>query len=140
MKITETMILDCYDNFKKGKIDFVPAGMNPTSAKMTMEWLDSIINTGQSYNRTASLLQYELILNQIEKDYGKRKAMEAAKTLMTYCQQYNKKSHIQILKKFLEFPEQKTNFSIKIANLFKKIFKALFGQTFQNILKKSLTN
>ena len=31
--ITERMILECYEAFKKGDKDFAPEGMNDTSAK-----------------------------------------------------------------------------------------------------------
>jgi hypothetical protein len=101
-KITKKMILECYEAFKSGTLDKVPKGMNPSSAKMTMQWLNSILNTGQSYNRGASLLQYRVILEKIRQDYGIHKAAEAALVLMDYCQENRKDSHLDILFCFLD--------------------------------------
>ena len=100
-KITEEMTLECYEAFRKGNLNHVPKGMNGTSAKMTMFWLDSILNTKKPYNRSASLMQYSVILEKIKQDYGSQRAKEAALVLMEYCKKHNKQSHIIILERFI---------------------------------------
>jgi hypothetical protein len=75
-KITEEMILECYEAFRAGNLNHEPKGMNGTSAKMNMRWLDSILNTRKSYNR--SCMQYSVILERIRQDYGSQRAKEAA--------------------------------------------------------------
>jgi hypothetical protein len=99
--ITEEMILECYEAFKVGNLNHVPNGMSPNSAQMTMKWLDSILMTGKSYNRSGSLMQYSLILEKIKQDYGQQKAKNAALVLMEYCEKNNKQSHITILERFI---------------------------------------
>jgi len=99
--ITEEMILKCYEAFKVGNLNHVPIGMNATSAKMTMRWLDSILNTKKSYNRSGSLMQYNVILEKIRQDYGSPRAKEAALVLMEYYEQHNRQSHIMILERFI---------------------------------------
>ncbi|EIC29208.1 hypothetical protein [Methylomicrobium album] len=98
--IIKAMILECYEAFKEGRLKHVPQDMKPTSAKMTMNWLESILNTREPYNRSGSLLQYKIILEKIEKEFGPQRAREAALVLMPYCQKYNKQSHISILQRF----------------------------------------
>ena len=99
--ITEEMILKCYEAFEAGNLNYVPIGMNATSAKMAMRWLDSILNTKKSYNRSGSLMQYSVILEKIRQDYGSPRAKEAALVLMEYCKKHNKQSHIIILERFI---------------------------------------
>jgi hypothetical protein len=101
IKITEEMILECYEAFRAGNLNHVPKGMNGTSAKMNMFWLDSILNTRKSYNRSGSCMQYSVILEKIKQDYGSQRAKEAALVLMEYCEQYNRQSHITILERFI---------------------------------------
>ncbi|MDO9267867.1 MAG: hypothetical protein Q7T96_02010 [Methylobacter sp.] len=100
-KITEEMILACYEAFRAGNLNHEPKGMNGTSAKMTMRWLDSILNTRKSYNRSGSCMQYRVILERIRQDYDSQRAKEAALVLMEYCEQHNKQSHIMILERFI---------------------------------------
>lgn len=100
-KITEEMILECYEAFREGNLNHVPEGMGVTSAKMTMDWLNSILNTGKSYNRSGSLMQYKVILERITKDYDSERAKKAALVLMEYCEQHNKQSHIAVLEQFI---------------------------------------
>lgn len=99
--ITEEMILECYEAFKAGNLSYVPNGMSSSSAQMTMKWLDSILITGKSYNRSGSLMQYRLVLEKIKQDYGQQKAKNAALVLMEYCEKNNKQSHITILESFI---------------------------------------
>lgn len=68
-KITEEMINECYEAFRIGNKDHVPHGMNQTSAKITMIWLDSLINTLKPYYRSGSLM-----LEKIRQDYGLERA------------------------------------------------------------------
>jgi hypothetical protein len=100
--ITEEMILECYEAFRAGNLNYVPNGMNVTSAKITMSWLNSILNTYKSYNRSGSLMQYRVILEKIRQDYGNQKAKKAALVLMEYCQRHNWQSHIMILERFIK--------------------------------------
>lgn len=99
--ITKEMILDCYKAFKEGRLDHKPKDMSPTAAKMTMDWLNSILITGRPYNRSGSLMQYSVILEKIKQDYDSQRAREAALVLMPYCEKYNKQSHISILQQFI---------------------------------------
>jgi len=99
--ITEEMFSECYEAFREGNLTHVPKGMNPTSAKMTMGWLEAILNTGRSFNRSGSLMQYKVILEKIRQDYGSERAKKAALVLMEYCEKYNKQSHIMILERFI---------------------------------------
>jgi|GEM_PF-3452251 predicted restriction endonuclease len=85
-KITEEMILECYEAFRAGNLNHEPKGMTVTSAKMTMAWLDSLINTGKPYHRDGSALQYEIILNRIKEDYGVEKLLKAKAVLMEHCE------------------------------------------------------
>jgi hypothetical protein len=99
--ITEEMILECYEAFRARNRNHVPNGMNVTSAQMTMRWLDSILNTYKSYNRSGSLMQYRVILEKIRQDYGNQKAEKAALFLKEYCQRYNRQLHIKILEQYI---------------------------------------
>lgn len=100
-KITEEMIVECYEAFKARKLNYVPSGMSISSAQMTMKWLNSILNTKKSYNRSGSLMQYSVILEKIKQDYGNQKAKETAFVLMEYCEQNNRQSHMLILERFI---------------------------------------
>ena len=99
--ITEKMILECYDAFEKGNRKFVPEGMNETSARMTMSWLNCMLNTRTCFNRGGSLMQYRVILERISLDYGSQRAKEAALSQMKYYVRYKRESHITILKGFI---------------------------------------
>jgi hypothetical protein len=99
--ITEKMILECYEAFRAGNLNYVPKAMNDNSAKMMMVWLHSILNTKKSYNRGGSLMQYRVILEKIRQDYDSQRAKEAALVLMEYCEQHNRQSHIMILERFI---------------------------------------
>ena len=66
-----------------------------------MKWLNSILNTKKSYNRSGSLMQYNVILEKIRQDYDSQRAKEAALVLMEYCEQ----SHITILERFINPPK-----------------------------------
>ncbi|NOU20478.1 MAG: hypothetical protein HOO93_01580 [Methyloglobulus sp.] len=101
-KITEKMITECYEAFRSGNKGYVPQDMNPTSAKMNMIWLDSLINTFKPYHRSGSLMQYGLILEKIKQDYGVDRARKAAESAMPYCLQMNKQSHISILERYIK--------------------------------------
>jgi hypothetical protein len=101
-KITEQMILECYVAFINKNRECVPKGMDRTSAKMTMSWLDCMLNTRKSYNRSGSLMQYRVILERIRQDYGSQRAKEAALSQMEYHERYNKQSHIMILERFIK--------------------------------------
>jgi hypothetical protein len=95
-KITEQMFLECYNEFKNGNREYIPKGMNENSAKMTMLWLDSLF-TGKPYHRDGSALQYKLILDRIDKDYGNEKLIKAKSVLMEHCEwslKYHNKPHI----------------------------------------------
>jgi hypothetical protein len=50
--IIEEMILGCYYAFIEGNRKFVPEGMNETSSRMTMSWLNCMLNTGACFNRS----------------------------------------------------------------------------------------
>jgi len=100
-KITEEMITECYEAFRSGNKDYVPQGMNHTSAKMTMIWLDSLINTFKPYHRSGSLMQYGLILEKIKQDYGVDIAKKAAESAMPYCLKNDRQSHISILERYI---------------------------------------
>ena len=95
------MILECYEEFKNGNLECVPEGMKKTSAEMTMSWLDCMLNTRTSYNRSGSLMQYRVILERIRQDYGNQRAREAALSQIEYHKRYKKKSHIIILERFI---------------------------------------
>ena len=103
--ITELMLLECYEAFKNGDKNFIPEGMNDTSAKMTMTWLDSLFS-GKPYHRDGSALQYKLILERIKNDYGREQLLKAKSVLMEHCEwslkKHNKKriSHRKILNSF----------------------------------------
>ena len=99
--ITEKMILECYDAFEKGNRKFVPEGMNETSARMTMSWLNCMLKTRTCFNRGGSLMQYRVILERISLDYGSQIAKEAALSQMEYCVRYKRESHITILNGFI---------------------------------------
>jgi hypothetical protein len=99
--ITEEMILGCYYAFIEGNREFVPEGMNETSARMTMSWLNCMLNTGACFNRRGSLMQYRVILERITLDYGSQRAKEAALSQMEYYVRYNRESHIKILERFI---------------------------------------
>ena len=99
--ITEEMILGCYYAFIEGNREFVPEGMNETSARMTMSWLNCMLNTGACFNRRGSLMQYRVILERISLDHGSQRAKEAALSQMEYCVRYNRESHIEILERFI---------------------------------------
>ena len=99
--ITEKMISECYDAFEGGNRKFVPEGMNETSARMTMSWLNCMLNTRTCFNRGGSLMQYRVILERISLDHGSQRAKEAALSQMEYCVRYNRKSHIKILEWFI---------------------------------------
>ena len=99
--ITEEIILECYEAFRAGNLKHVPEAMNDNSADMAMVWLDSILNTKRSYNRSGSLMKYKVILEKIKQDYGSQRAKEAALVLMEYCEQHNRQSHIMILERFI---------------------------------------
>ncbi len=60
--------------------------MSHNSAQMTMKWFDSILNTGKSYNRSGSLMQYSVILEKIKQDYSSQRAKQATLVLMEYCE------------------------------------------------------
>ncbi len=105
MEITEEMILECYEAFKADNVKYIPEGMNDSSAGMTMKWLNSILNTKKSYNRSGSLMQYNVILEKIRQDYDSQRAKEAALVLMEYCEQHNRQSHITILERFINPPK-----------------------------------
>jgi hypothetical protein len=77
-QITESMILECYEAYKAGKRECFPKGMNESSAKMTMIWLDSILRTYKPYKRSGSYMQHEVILKKIKQNYGSEKARRAA--------------------------------------------------------------
>jgi len=38
-QITREMLVDCYNEFKKGNLEYIQADMNKNSAKMTMLWI-----------------------------------------------------------------------------------------------------
>ena len=99
--ITEKMISECYDAFEGGNRKFVPEGMNETSARMTMSWLNCMLNTRTCFNRGGSLMQYRVILERISLDYGSQRAKEAALSQMKYYVRYKRESHITILKGFI---------------------------------------
>jgi len=95
------MILECYNQFREGDLGYVPNGMNINSARMTMHWLDCMINTHRSFNRSGSLMQYRVILERIEQDYGSRVAREAALSQMQYQEEHNRQAHMMILNRFI---------------------------------------
>ena len=99
--ITEKMISECYDAFEGGNRKFVPEGMNETSARMTMSWLNCMLNTRTCFNRGGSLMQYRVILERISLDHGSQRAKEAALSQMEYCVRYKRESHITILNGFI---------------------------------------
>ena len=99
--ITEEMILGCYYAFLEGNRNFVPEGMNEASARMTMRWLNCMLNIRTCFNRGGSLMQYRVILERISLDYGSQRAKEAALSQMDYCVRYKRKSHIEILEGFI---------------------------------------
>ena len=99
--ITEKMILECYDAFRSENLEFVPEGMNETSAKMTMIWLNCMLKTRKCFNRSGSKMQYSVILERIRQDYDIKTAEEAALSQMDYCVRYNRKAHIEILQQYI---------------------------------------
>lgn len=104
-EITERMIVECYEAYKRNELSFVPEGMNISSAKMTMKWLDSLF-TGKPYNRTGSAMQYGVVLSRIRDDYGDMQMMQARDILIQYCEnalvQYGMrlKKHRKVLEGF----------------------------------------
>jgi hypothetical protein len=105
MPVTEEMILECYDAFRRNDRKYIPQGMNANSASMSMLWFDSLL-TGKPYHRDGSALQYELILNRIKEDYGIEQLLEAKAVLMEHCEwslQHHKKpmkKHRAVLNSF----------------------------------------
>lgn len=105
MPVTEEMILECYEAFRKNDRKYIPQGMNANSASMSMLWFDSLF-TGKPYHRDGSALQYELILNRIKEDYGIEQLLKAKAVLMEHCewslQHHNKpmKKHRAVLNSF----------------------------------------
>jgi len=78
--ITKAHMLECYNAFKQGKDCPYPEGMNPTSAQMTMSWLNVIWND-RRWDRSFSSMQAEVVLAQIKKDYGENKAHQVAQSI-----------------------------------------------------------
>jgi superfamily II helicase len=78
--ITKAHMLECYDAFKKGKDCPYPEGMNPTSAEMTMSWLNVIWND-KRWDRSFSSMQAEVVLAQITIDDGENKARQVAQSI-----------------------------------------------------------
>jgi hypothetical protein len=78
--ITEKMILECYEAYKVGRRECFPEGMNKSSARMTMYWLDSMLRTYKPDKRSGSYMQHEVVLERIKQDYGSEKARRAALT------------------------------------------------------------
>jgi 5-methylcytosine-specific restriction endonuclease McrA len=108
-KITEEMILECYEAFRRNERKYVPQGMDASSASMSMLWLDSLF-TGKPYHRDGSALQYELVLNRIKEDYGEKELLKAIAVLREHCEwslkHHNKphKKHRAVLNSFDMMP------------------------------------
>ncbi|QFY44752.1 hypothetical protein F6R98_20720 [Candidatus Methylospira mobilis] len=103
-EIKKAISLAFYDEFKKGNMDYCPNGINKTSAKMTMNWLDHMLYPGKyskPWGRGCSLMQYSVILEKITQDHGSQRAKEAALSQMEYCKKYKKQSHLMILERFI---------------------------------------
>lgn len=83
-RITEQMLLECYEAYKNNNCDYIPEGMNENSAKMTMLWLDSLL-TGKPYHRDGSALQCQTILEHIKEDFGPEKVRKAKEVLLEQC-------------------------------------------------------
>jgi hypothetical protein len=79
-KITESMILECYEVYKAGRRECFPEGMNESSARMTMYWLDSMLRTYKPDKRNGSYMQHEVVLKKIKQDFDSEKARKAALT------------------------------------------------------------
>ncbi len=75
--ITEAHILECYEAYITGSDCPYPLGMNPSSAKMTMKWLDCIFND-RRWNRSFGAMQCDIVLARIEANYGGDKAQQVA--------------------------------------------------------------
>ena len=58
---------------------------------MTMTWLESLFS-GKPYHRDGSALQYKIILQKIEKDYGREQLLKAKSVLMEHCE-WSLKNH-----------------------------------------------
>ena len=90
---TEQMIKECYVEYKKGNRKHVPKGMNATSAKMTVAWLDCLFN-GKPVHFNGSVMQCKLVLEYIKKDDGEELLSKAKSVLKEYCdtakEKYNK--------------------------------------------------
>lgn len=74
-KITKEMFEKAYEIYLTPAKDIKPLlemGMNPTSAKMTINWYEHILK-GKLYKRTASALQIEFILEKLFKNHDKKK-------------------------------------------------------------------
>lgn len=82
--VNEQMITECYNEYKKGNRKHIPEGMNATSAKMTMVWLDCLL-TGNPMHVNGSVMQCKLVLEFIEKDYGEEALSKAKSVFMGYC-------------------------------------------------------
>jgi hypothetical protein len=74
------MILECYKAYKADKRECFPKGMNESSARMTMYWLDSMLRTYKPDKRSGSYMQHEVVLRKIKQDYSSEKARRAALT------------------------------------------------------------
>jgi hypothetical protein len=84
-KITAQMILECYEAHRNRNRDHIPEGMNANSAYMTMLWLDSLFS-GKPYHRDGSALQYQIILERIQADFGETQALKAKDVLLEHCE------------------------------------------------------
>ena len=106
-EITEAHILECYEAYKTGRDCPYPLGMNPSSAKMTMTWLDCIFND-RRWNRSFGAMQCGIVLTRIEANFGREKAHQVAFSIerdidlrsKTYGSPQN--VHRQVIRRYLE--------------------------------------
>jgi hypothetical protein len=92
-KITPHMIsvaYDAYFNFAKDITPVVEAGMNPTSAEMSMVWFDHIFS-GKLYRRTGSAMQIEWVLNKLVEEGDQERLAMVLKSLRLYVDFYSEK-------------------------------------------------
>lgn len=76
-EINEAHIRERYEAYITGGDCPYPLGMNPSSAKMTMKWLDRIFNDRRR-NRSFGAMQCGIVLARIEANYGREKAHQVA--------------------------------------------------------------
>jgi len=106
--VSEQMIKECYEEYRKGNRKHVPKDMNATSAKRTVDWLNCLFLEGKPIHFNGSVMQCKLVLEYIEKDCGEEWLSKAKSVLKEYCdmakEKYKKPCHT--LRKLLSYENQ----------------------------------